>query len=57
MEQRLIVAKLLWHNDIEMTGDESWRVWDPVNDHENMQVFTNWIKMPLNVRLIPRKSE
>uniref|UniRef100_A0A0B7JUQ6 Uncharacterized protein n=1 Tax=Bionectria ochroleuca TaxID=29856 RepID=A0A0B7JUQ6_BIOOC len=57
MEQRLIVAKLLWHNDIEMTGDESWRVWDPVNDHENMQVFTNWIKMPLNVRLIPRKME
>lgn len=57
MEQRLIVAKLLWHNDIEMTGDESWRVWDPVSDHENMQVFTNWIKMPLNVRLIPRKME
>uniref|UniRef100_A0A8H7N2U8 Uncharacterized protein n=1 Tax=Bionectria ochroleuca TaxID=29856 RepID=A0A8H7N2U8_BIOOC len=57
MEQRLIVAKLLWHNDIEMTGDESWRVWDPVNDHENMQVFTNWIKMPLNVSLIPRKME
>ncbi|CAG9980389.1 unnamed protein product [Clonostachys byssicola] len=57
MEQRLIVAKLLWHNDLEMTGDESWRVWDPANDHENMQVFTNWIKMPLNVRLIPRKHE
>lgn len=55
MEQRLIIAKLLWHNDVEMTGDESWEQWDPKNDHGNMQVFTNWIKAPLTVRLTPRK--
>lgn len=56
MEQRLITAKLLWHNDVAMTSDESWAEWDPKNDHENMQVFTNWIKAPLNVRLSPRKA-
>lgn len=55
MEQRLLTAKLLWHNDIAMTGDWSWDKWDQKNDHENMQVFTNWIKAPLNVRLTPRK--
>ncbi|KAH7146262.1 cytochrome P450 [Dactylonectria macrodidyma] len=55
MEQRLITAKLLWHNDVAMTGDETWSEWDPRGDHENMQVFTNWIKAPLNVRLSPRK--
>lgn len=55
MEQRLITAKLLWHNDISMTGDETWTQWDPKKDHENMRVFTNWIKAPLTVRLTPRK--
>lgn len=55
MEQRLITAKLLWHNDIEMTGDDSWGQWDPKGDHGNMQVFTNWIKAPLTVMLTPRK--
>ncbi|KAM5343822.1 hypothetical protein ACJ41O_012359 [Fusarium nematophilum] len=55
MEQRLITAKLLWHNDVAMTGDETWSLWDPKNDHENMQVFTNWMKAPLTVRLTPRR--
>lgn len=55
MEQRLLTAKLLWHNDVSMTGDESWATWDPAEDHHRMRVFTNWIKAPLNVRLSPRK--
>jgi hypothetical protein len=55
MEQRLITAKLLWHNDVEMTGDKTWTQWDPKNDHENMQVFTNWAKYNLTVHLTPRK--
>jgi hypothetical protein len=54
MEMRLIIGKLLWHNDIEMYGDNS--VWSPQNDHENMVVYNNWIKPPLNVRLTPRQQ-
>ncbi|KAF7563556.1 hypothetical protein G7046_g563 [Stylonectria norvegica] len=56
MEQKLITAKLLWHNDIRMTGDETWDKWNPEHDHESMQVYTNWIKAPLHVYLTPRKS-
>ncbi|KAJ2892810.1 uncharacterized protein MKZ38_009337 [Zalerion maritima] len=56
MEQRLITAKLLWHNDVEMTGDETWDKWHSRNDYENMKVFTNWIKTPLTVKLTPRKG-
>lgn len=55
MEQRLLTAKLLWHNDVEMTDDETWTRWDPAGDHGNMQVFTNWIKPALTVKLTPRK--
>lgn len=50
-----MTAKLLWHNDVEMTGDETWKQWDPINDHQGMEVFTNWIKAPLTVRLTSRK--
>ncbi|KAF2099274.1 pisatin demethylase [Rhizodiscina lignyota] len=53
MEMRLIIGKLLWHNDIEMHGDN--KIWDPKNDHENMVVYNNWIKPPLWVKLSPRK--
>jgi hypothetical protein len=53
MEMRLIIGKLLWHNDVEMCGDNS--VWSPKNDHENLVVYNNWIKPPLNVKLVPRK--
>jgi hypothetical protein len=37
MEQRLIIAKLLWHNDIEMAGPNE--EWDPAHDHKNMKVY------------------
>lgn len=37
-----------------ITSDKTWSEWDPRGDHENMQVFTNWIKAPLNVSLSPR---
>ena len=54
MEMRLIIAKLLWSNDVEMAGEN--KPWDPAGDHKNMIVYTNWIKPPLYVKLIPRKT-
>jgi hypothetical protein len=53
MEQRLIIAKILWHNDIQMAGSNE--VWDPAGDHKHKRVFTNWAKDPLYVKLTPRK--
>ena len=50
----MIIGKLLWHNDVEMAGDNS--VWDPENEHKNMVVYNNWIKPELWMRLIPRKQ-
>lgn len=55
MEMRLIIGKLLWHNDIEMASHPANDVWDPKNDHENMVVYNNWIKPPLYVKLTPRR--
>ncbi|KAF2681423.1 pisatin demethylase [Lentithecium fluviatile CBS 122367] len=54
MEMRLIVGKLLWHNDVEMWGENE--VWDPRNEYENMVVYNNWIKPGLKLRLTPRKD-
>lgn len=54
MEMRLIIGKLLWHNDVEMHGEN--RVWDPKNDYENMVVYNNWIKPSLKLKLTPRKD-
>lgn len=54
MEQRLIIAKLLWHNEIEMVGPND--EWDPSGDHRHMKVYNNWMKPPLLVRLSPRKG-
>jgi len=34
MEIRLIMGKLLWHNDIDMAGDNE--MWNPEGDHKNM---------------------
>ncbi|KAF2419707.1 pisatin demethylase [Tothia fuscella] len=56
MEMRLIIGKLLWCNDITMANHPENDVWDPVNDHENMVVYNNWIKPPLHVKLTPRKD-
>lgn len=58
MEQRLLIAKLLWHNDIVRAGTEKqWETWTPEGDHRNKKVFTNWMKDPLIVRLSPRKFD
>jgi cytochrome P450 len=53
MEMRLIMGKLLWHNDVEMYGTND--VWNPKNEYENMVVYNNWIKPSLKLRLTPRK--
>jgi len=53
MEMRLIVGKLLWHNDVEMHGKNE--VWNPKNEYENMVVYNNWIKPGLKLKLTPRK--
>jgi cytochrome P450 len=53
MEMRLIIAKLLWHNDVEMHGSNE--VWNPKNEYENMVVYNNWIKPGLKLKLTPRK--
>lgn len=53
MEMRLIIGKLLWHNDVEMYGDNE--VWNPKNEYENMVVYNNWIKPSLKLKLTPRK--
>ncbi|KAF2735799.1 cytochrome P450 [Polyplosphaeria fusca] len=53
MEMRLIMGKLLWHNDVEMHGEN--RVWDPKNEYEKMVVYNNWIKPSLKLKLTPRK--
>ncbi|KAF2800224.1 cytochrome P450 [Melanomma pulvis-pyrius CBS 109.77] len=54
MEMRLIMGKLLWHNDVEMYGTND--VWDPKNEYENMVVYNNWIKPSLKLKLTPRKQ-
>ncbi|KAF2468932.1 pisatin demethylase [Lindgomyces ingoldianus] len=54
MEMRLIIGKLLWHNDVEMYGMND--VWDPKDDYRNMVVYNNWIKPSLKLRLKPRKD-
>ena len=54
MEIRLILGKLLWHNDVAMAGEN--KIWDPQHEYENMLVYTNWIKPPLYLKLTPRKQ-
>lgn len=54
MEMRLIIGKLLWHNNIEMAGANE--TWAPEGDRKNMRVYTNWLKPALMVRLVPRKE-
>lgn len=55
MEQRLIIAKLLWNSDVDIADHPDNKMWDPANDYENMVVYNNWIKPPLFVKLTPRK--
>jgi cytochrome P450 len=54
MEMRLITAKLLWHNDIEMAGPNE--AWNPEGDYKNLTVYSNWMKPGLMVNLTPRKN-
>lgn len=55
MEMRLIIGKLLWHNDIQMASPNT--TWTPEGDHKNMRVYTNWLKPPLKVKLTPKKQQ
>ncbi|KIW07450.1 uncharacterized protein PV09_02289, partial [Verruconis gallopava] len=54
MEQRLILAKLVWNNDLELANHPANDKWNPKNDYENMVVFNNWVKPPLWVKMMPR---
>ena len=53
MEMRLIIGKLLWHNDIRFDGPNER--WNPAGDHRHMVVYNNWMKPELKVKLSPRK--
>ena len=53
MEMRLIIGKLLWHNDVRFDGPNE--PWNPEGDHKNMVVYNNWMKPGLKVKLSPRK--
>lgn len=55
MEMRLIIGKLLWHNDIKFHGDH--KAWDPEEDYPGLTVYNNWMKPGLYVKLFPRKTE
>jgi hypothetical protein len=55
MEMRLIIGKLLFCYDVTLADRPENNVWNPVNDHENMVVYNNWIKPPLYVNLTPRE--
>jgi hypothetical protein len=54
MEMRLIIGKLLWHNDVTFHGDHD--AWDPDRDYPGLNVYTNWMKPGLWVDLKPRKQ-
>lgn len=55
MEMRLIMAKLLWHNDIEFSADQP--AWDPTKDYPGLTVYNNWMKPGLYAKLSPRKDK
>lgn len=56
MEMRLIIGKLLWHNDIEFADDPKLKAaWDPTKDYPGLTVYNNWMKPGLPAKLIPRK--
>jgi hypothetical protein len=54
MEMRLIIGKLLWHNDVHSAGGNER--WNPEGEYKNMIVYNNWMKPPLYVRLTPRRE-
>jgi hypothetical protein len=56
MEMRLIIGKLLWHNDVSFADRAENKRWSPEGDHGKMVVYTNWIKPPLWVSLTPREN-
>lgn len=53
MEMRLIIGKLLWHNDVEFHGANSG--WDPDKDYPGLAIYNNWMKPPLWLKFTPRK--
>lgn len=54
MEMRLIIGKLLWHNDIEFHGNND--AWDPDRDYPGLTVYNNWMKPGLYAKLTPRRD-
>ncbi|KAF9876162.1 benzoate 4-monooxygenase cytochrome p450 [Colletotrichum karsti] len=54
MEMRLIIGKLLWHNDLQFHGDND--AWDPEKDYPGLTVYNNWMKPGLWVKLTPRSG-
>ncbi|KAK1762847.1 averantin oxidoreductase [Phialemonium atrogriseum] len=54
MEMRLIIGKLLWHNDIAFHGNHD--AWDPEKDYPGLTVYNNWMKPGLYAKLTPRKD-
>ncbi|KAM0331365.1 hypothetical protein ACHAQA_003037 [Verticillium albo-atrum] len=54
MEMRLIIGKLLWHNDISLHGDQD--AWNPDKDYPGLTVYNNWMKPGLYAKLTPRKG-
>jgi hypothetical protein len=53
MEMRLIIGKLLWHNDLKMEGTNEG--WNPEGEYKNLHVYSNWMKPGLMVNLTPRR--
>lgn len=54
MEMRLIIGKLLWHNDVEFDGPHE--AWDPDKNYPGLKVYNNWMKPGLYAKLTPRKT-
>lgn len=55
MEMRLVIGKLLFHNDVASGGGNE--IWNPKGDYKNMKVYTNWLRPPMHIKLTPRKYE
>ncbi|KAF0327197.1 benzoate 4-monooxygenase cytochrome p450 [Colletotrichum asianum] len=54
VEMRLIIGKLLWHNDIHFHGSND--AWDSERDYPGLTVYNNWMKPGLWVKLTPRRD-
>ena len=51
MEQRLVMARLLWTFDVFLADDAS--EWDRDGEMKHMKAFLTWEKPPLHIKLVP----